>query len=138
MIALDTTHRDPEVLGPSNRSFGLVFAVLFLLLGVSPLWRGGAMRQWALAIAAALFATAIARPQLLGPANRLWLRFGLLMHRVVNPVILAALFYLAVTPFGLVMRFTRKEMVRRFRPDSRLSTYWMPRDRRAADMKQQF
>jgi len=77
-------------------------------------------------------------PSSLAPANRLWLRIGLLMHRIVNPVVMAVLFYGAVTPFGFVMRLTRKGLVRALRFDSTVPTYWVKRDETISRMDQQF
>ena len=128
-----------EVVGPSNRSFGLVFTVVFAAIGLFPIWRGGPVRPWALAVAALFCVTALATPRALAPLNRLWLLIGLGMHRVVNPVVMAALFYLAVTPFGLVMRVLRKGLVRRLHPDATASTYWISRaDGPPSRMDQQF
>ena len=98
-----------EVKSSSNRSFGFVFAVVFALIGMWPLIGGHAARLWALAIAAAFLLIALVRPKLLAPGNRLWTRFGLVLHRVVNPLIMGLIFFLAVTPTALVMRALGKE-----------------------------
>jgi hypothetical protein len=131
-------YEDEAVLGPSDRSFGLVFAIVFLIVAVLPLWRDGEPRRWALAAAALCGVLALAWPRALAPANRLWLRIGMAMHRVINPVVMAVLFYLAVTPFGLVMRLFRRGLVRRMRPDRAASSYWIPREGTCGRMDQQF
>ena len=137
MSVLDP-HRDDAVVGPSNRSFGFLFSGVFLTVGLLPLWRSGEPRSWALAVAALSGMLALVRPSALTPANRLWLRIGLTMHRVVNPIVMAVLFYGAVTPFGLVIRMTRKGLARSLRFDSTVPTYWVSRNDAKSEMDRQF
>ena len=77
-------------------------------------------------------------PAGLGPANRAWLALGLALHRVVTPVVMALLFYLVVTPFGLVMRGFGAGLTPRLRPDPSVDTYWTRRDAKPSRMDQQF
>ena len=126
------------VVGPSDRSFGLTFGALFLIAALLPLWRGGAPRWWALVLSALFWAFAVVRPHALAPANRAWFRIGLLLHRVVNPVVMAVVYYLAVTPFGLLARVFRTRLVRQLRPEPKASTYWIARDEAGSRMDQQF
>ena len=137
MTVLDPLRED-EVVGPSNRSFGFLFTGVFLVVGLLPLWRSAAPRSWALVVAALFGMLALLRPSALTPANRLWLRIGLVMHRVVNPIVMAVLFYGAVTPFGLVMRMSRRGAVRSLRFNSTVRTYWVNRDATKSRMDQQF
>ena len=92
-----------------------------------PLWRGEAIRVWSAGVAAGLLVAAAVAPAVLRPLSRVWQRIGLLLHHVVNPIVMGALFYLAVTPFGLVMRLLRKGLTRRLRPDPDARTYWVSR-----------
>ena len=116
-------HDDEQVVGPSPRSVGLTFGAVFTIAGLLPLATGGAPRAWAL-ITAALFAlVALAVPAPLGPLSRAWLRLGLAMHRVVNPVVMAVLFYAVVTPFGLLMRLVGRGRGPRLRQDRSASSY---------------
>ena len=130
--------REEEVVGPSDRSFGLVFTGVFVIVALLPLWRRGNPRWWALGVAAAFFVLALVWPRALAPLNRLWLRIGLLMHRVVNPIVMGAIFYLVVTPFGLVMRRVRGELAVRLQPDKAAATYWITRSEPWSPMDQQF
>ncbi|MEE8227677.1 MAG: hypothetical protein V3R30_12710, partial [Kiloniellales bacterium] len=88
-----STHEDfsrsHETKRSSDRGFGLVFAAVFAVIGLWPLIGGGALRRWALAVVAAFLAVALVAPRLLGPGNRLWTRFGLLLHRLAGPVLAA-------------------------------------------------
>jgi hypothetical protein len=130
--------QDEEVVGPSDRSFGLVFTAVFAIVGLLPLWRGAAPRWWALTGAGVIGLLALVWPRALAPANRLWLRIGLLLHRIVNPVVMGAIFYLVVTPFGFIMRVRQTGLTARLRPDRDAATYWIARDGGASPMDQQF
>ena len=137
-MSIHESARDEDVVGPSDRSFGFVFTVVFLIVALLPLWRGAEPRWWAVGVAGAFFGLALVWPRALAPLNRLWLRIGLLMHRVVNPVVMGVIYYLVVTPFGLVMRRVRGEPAVRRQPDKTLSTYWIARSDPSAPMDQQF
>ncbi len=118
--------REETVQGSSDRSFGLVFTAVFAIIGLWPLLGDGGVRIWSLAICAVFLATALLRPTLLKPLNRLWTEFGLLLHHVVNPIIMGLLFYLVVTPTGLVMRALGKDLLR-LRFDRQAKSYWIER-----------
>ena len=124
----------------SERSFGLVFAVVFAVVALYPLLRGGEARWWALAVAAAFLLTGLVRADLLRPLNRLWFRFGLLLNRVVSPVVMGVLFFLTVTPVGLLMRLRDRDLLSQELDPDRPS-YWIEVDRAKAapsSMKKQF
>ena len=113
--------------GGSDRGFGVFFAVVFFVIGLFPLLNGGPPRAWALGVAAALLAAAFVRPALLAPFNRVWFRFGLLLQRVVNPLVMAVIYFAVVTPTGLIMRALGKDALRlRYDPDAQ--SYWIHRD----------
>ena len=118
--------RAQEIRGSSDRSFGLVFAGLFLLLGLWPLMHRRPTREWALGAAAGFFLIALIRPAVLAPLNRLWLCFGLVLQRIVSPLVLGLLFFLTVTPIGVLMRLVGKNPLRLgFEPEGR--SYWIER-----------
>ena len=111
----------------SDRSFGYVFAVVFAVIGLFPLWRLEAPRWWSLALAVGFAICAALFPHVLNPLNRGWLAFGKLLHRIVSPVVMGAVFFLAVTPTALIMRLRGRDLLlRRWRPD--LSSYWIERE----------
>ncbi len=134
----DSFHTDVNT-APSHRSFGALFTVVFLVVGTLPLWRGGAVRTWALVVATLVGLVTMAAPQALAPLSRLWLRLGLAMHRVINPLVMGALFYLVVTPFGLVRQALGKGLTPRLAKDPSARTYWIDRTQQPASrMDQQF
>lgn len=115
-----------EVQMGSERSFGWVFAVVFAVVGLFPLQDGGAIRWWALAVAALFAAAALLAPRILRPLNVVWFKFGMLLHHVVTPVVMALLFFGTVTPVGILMRLTGKDPMRlRRAPEAR--SYWIDR-----------
>jgi hypothetical protein len=125
----------------SDRSFGYVFAAVFALIGLFPLWRLDAPRWWSLAIAACFAFIALLYPRALGPLNRIWLAFGKLLHRIVSPLVMGGVYFLAVTPTGLIMRLRGRDLLSlRRRPD--LTTYWIEREAEtlppSETMKKQF
>jgi len=120
--------REEEIAGSSDRTFGLVMAAGFALVGAAPmLHRGpGAVRWWSLALALAFLLVALVRPSLLAPLNRLWLRFGLLLARIVSPIGLALLYFTTIVPVGLLMRATGGDPLR-LRRDPAATSYWIRR-----------
>ena len=132
--------REEEVKVGSERSLGMVFAAVFAIVGLFPLWDGGAVRLWALIVAGVFLALALIAPALLGPLNRLWFRFGMLLNRIVSPLVIGLLFFLTVTPMALIMRVAGKDPLR-LRFDKAAESYWIPRDPPGPDpqtMRNQF
>ena len=125
-----STHEDfartEEIRGSSDRSFGLVFTGAFLLVGVWPLLSRRPVKAWALGVAAAFLIASLVRPAALAPLNRVWLYVGLLLQRIVSPVVLGILFFLTVTPIGLLMRLTGKNPLH-LGFDREAQSYWIDR-----------
>lgn len=118
--------RTHDVRMGSDQSFGIVFCAVFALIGLYPLVGGSGVRHWALGISVAFLLVAFARPELLGPLNRVWLKFGLLLGRIVSPLAMGLVFFLVMTPIGLVMRLFGKDLLRlRLEPESK--SYWIER-----------
>ncbi|MGE4218629.1 MAG: SxtJ family membrane protein [Alphaproteobacteria bacterium] len=119
--------RDETVTGSSDRGFGIVFAVVFTIVGLWPLTGDRDPRWWSVALAAAFLLAALLRPGVLAPLNRLWTRFGLLLHKIVNPLVMGLMFFVVITPMGIVMRMAGKDPMR-LRRDGAASTYWIARE----------
>lgn len=116
-----------DIKGSSNRAFGVVFVVVFLIVGFWPLLEDQAPRIWALIIATSLSIFAVFFPSLLAPFNLIWMKFGLLLHRIVNPIVMGLIFFLTVMPTGLIMRALRKDPLS-VKLDKSLKTYWIVRN----------
>lgn len=122
----DRASGDAVATGSSDRAFGLVFAAVFAAIGFYP-WLGGhGVRPWALAVAGGLVAVAAVVPAVLAPLNRAWQRVGHAMHVVTTPLILALIFFVVITPMGLLMRALGKDPLRLRRAPGAAS-YWIER-----------
>jgi hypothetical protein len=118
--------RDEEIKGSSDRAFGVVFTVVFAIIGLWPLIGGGNPYIWALSIAGGFLVAALVYPSILAPLNRLWMKFGLLLHKITNPIIMGLVFFVTVTPIALIMRMRGKDPLnRKFDPEA--TSYWIER-----------
>jgi hypothetical protein len=118
--------RDDHVKAGSDRGFGLVFAGFFTLMSALSWWRGHTSWHWALPLAAVFLVIALVYPRILNPLNKLWLKFGLLLYKVVNPIVLGLLFFLTITPIGMLMRAFGKDFLR-LKLDGSVKSYWIDR-----------
>ena len=108
---------------PSNRSFGTLFTVVFALAGSYVWWRGGPTYPWWFGLSGLILLVTLARPGLLAPLNRAWMKLAQVLNRIVSPLVLGLMFFGVFTPVGLLMRlFGRDAMKRQFDRDAR--TYW--------------
>ena len=110
----------------SDRSFGIVFTVFFAIVGLLPLLHAHGIRLWALTLSAVFLLLALLIPSVLAPLNRFWTKFGMLLHHIVSPIALGILFFLVVTPIGLIMRALGKDPLR-LRFDRSAASYWIER-----------
>ena len=124
----------------SERSFGIVFAIVFTIIGALPLLKGGELRLWALLVAAVFLGLGLLAPGILRPLNILWFKFGLLLGRIIAPIVISLLFFIAVTPTALVMRLLRKDLLS-LKFDRKAKSYWINRSKTEnpmGSMKNQF
>lgn len=116
-----------EVKGSSDRVFGLVFSTVFAIIALYPLLGGGMIRVWSLIVAIIFLLFALIVPSILAPANRLWMKFGEMLHRIVSPLALGVVFYFAVLPTGLLLRLIGKDSLC-LRLDPTAESYWIKRE----------
>jgi predicted membrane metal-binding protein len=127
-----------DVKSGSDRSFGLVFAVVFCIVALFPLLDSGDVRIWALIVASIFVLAAFFCTAALKPLNLTWFKFGLLLHKIVNPIIMGLMFYLTIMPIGLIMRLAGKDILN-LRIDKAAPTYWITRESPERDsLKNQF
>src|SRR4051812_45215228 len=107
----------------SDRSFGFLLSVFFLVVGLIPLWKRGEIRWWAVAAAAVMLLLALIAPSILRQPKRAWLFLGFMLGMVVNPIVLGFLFFVIVTPVALIMRLFGHDALR-LRGDPNAPTYW--------------
>ena len=118
--------RNETVIGGSDRSFGIVMTAAFAVISLLNWWREGHSWRWTIGIAAVFLAATLVHPAALKPLNRLWLKFGMLLHKVVNPIVMALVFFGTVLPTGLVMRTLGKDPLRLKRQPN-VDSYWIER-----------
>jgi hypothetical protein len=120
----------------SNRSFGVVFFVVFLAISLWPLISDNNIRIWSLIISFIFLALGLINSIFLSPLNKLWFKFGILLGKFMSPLIMAVIFFIVVTPIGLIMRIFNKDLLKlKFNKDK---TYWITKDKIKSEMKNQF
>lgn len=125
--------------GPSDRNFGGVFTAAFLFFGLWPLRHHAPVRLWCLAVSGVFLLVTLVRPTLLHGPNLIWTKLGVLLGRVVNPIVTGLLFYLVFTPIAVVLRWMGKDLLR-LAANPTGQTYWIQRNTAGelSDMKNQF
>ena len=121
----------------SNRSFGLVFFVVFLLVALWPLKNAEDIRLWSLVLSIIFFILGIFNSKLLTPLNKLWMKFGIFLGAIISPIIMGIVYFLVVTPIGIFMRLLGKDLLKTSTV-KQTSTYWIKRDEQKSSMKKQF
>ena len=121
----------------SNRSFGFLFFVVFFVVSLWPLKSQGDLRLWAFILSLVLLVLGVLNSKLLTPLNKLWFKFGILLGSIVSPIVMGAVFFIVVTPIGLIMRLLGKDLLR-INKSKPISTYWINRDKQKNTMKKQF
>ena len=120
----------------SNRSFGIVFFVVFLLIAFYPLTYSGELKLWSVIISLIFLSLGLINSKILTPLNKLWFRFGIFLGKIISPVIMGIIFFLVVTPIGLVMRLLGKDLLNlRYNKNK---TYWIEKNDPKSKMKNQF
>ena len=120
----------------SNRSFGIVFFIVFLLIALYPLLKGNDLRIWSLIISFIFLILGLINSKLLVPLNRLWFKFGLLLGKFISPLIMGIIFFLVVTPIGIGMRLFKKDLLNL--KYNKKETYWIDKTGPKSKMKNQF
>ncbi len=121
----------------SNRSFGLVFFALFLIISLWPLINDAEIRIWSLIISIVFLLLGLFNSKILTPLNKLWFKFGIILGKFVAPIVMGIVFFLVVTPTGIIMRLTGKNLLG-LKKDIKKDTYWIKKNNYLSSMKNQF
>ena len=119
----------------NNITFGILFFVFFLIIGLYPLKSDGTTRIWSLVLSSAFLIITIVRPNLFTYLNRLWIKFGILLGKIISPIVMGLVFFFVVTPIGILVRIFKKDVMGLKRG---ANTYWINREDKAQSMKKQF
>ncbi len=120
----------------SNRSFGIVFFIVFLLIALYPLIYSGEIRVWSAIISLTFLILGLLNSKILTPLNKLWFKFGIFLSKIISPFIMGIIFFLVVTPIGLIMKFMRKDLLNL--KYNKGKTYWIEKKGPKSKMKNQF
>ena len=120
----------------SNRSFGIVFFVVFLLISLYPLINSENVRLWSLAVSCIFLILGILNSNLLSPLNKIWFKFGILLGRIISPIVMGIIFFLVVTPIAFMMRLLGKDLLNLKYNDNQ--SYWIEKSGPKSKMKNQF
>ena len=121
---------------PSNKNFGIVFFLVFLIIGFWPLINTEEVRIWAIIISIIFLLLGLTNSKLLNPLNQIWFKFGILLSKIISPIVMGTIFFLVVTPIGLLMKIFRKDLLNlKLNKDK---TYWIKKTDSNSNMKNQF
>ena len=120
----------------SNKSFGLVFFIVFLIIATYPLINNQNIRIWSLVIALIFLILGLISSNILSPLNRIWFKFGIFLGKIVSPVIMGVIFFFVVTPIAFIMKILKKDLLNlKFNSEN---SYWIQRNEPDSKMKNQF
>ena len=125
-----------EIKISSNRSFGIVFFIVFLLIGIYPFLNGSDLRIWSLLISLVFLILGLINSKILTPLNKLWFKFGLFLGKIISPLVMGFIFFIVVTPTGIIMRLMRKDLLNL--KYNQKKTYWIDKTGPKSKMKNQF
>ena len=120
----------------SNRNFGIVFFIVFLLIALYPLINSEDIRIWSVIVSLIFLILGFLNSKILTPLNKLWFKFGILLGKIISPLIMAGIFFLVVTPLGLIMRLLKKDLLNLKFNKNR--SYWIEKKGPKSKMKNQF
>ena len=120
----------------SNKSFGIVFFVVFLLISLYPLLNNESIRIWSLVISIIFLILGVLNSKILSPLNKIWFKFGIFLGKIISPIVMGIIFFLVVTPTGFIMRLLGKDVLNLKYNDHKY--YWIEKTGPKSKMKDQF
>ena len=120
----------------SNRSFGIVFFVVFLVIGLWPIINNGDIRNWSVIISAIFLVLGLLNSKVLTPLNKAWFKFGIFLGNFIAPIVMAIVYFLVVTPIGILMKIVKKDLINLRKNNNK--SYWIEKNEIKSSMKNQF
>ena len=120
----------------SNKSFGIVFFIVFLIIALYPMLKGQDLRLWSLIISFIFLILGMINSSILNPLNKIWFKFGILLGNIISPIVMAIVFFGVVLPTGIVMKILRKDLIGLKKNNK--NTYWIEKKSQMTSMKNQF
>jgi len=129
--------KNKEIKLPSNKSFGIVFFIVFFIIALWPLKSGSDIRIVPLLISLIFLILGLINSNLLKPLNIIWMKFGLMLGKFMNPIIMGLIYYLTVVPTGLILKILNKNLLNIKKKNDQKS-YWIKKEKSQSTMKNQF
>ena len=129
--------RNSKIKINSNRSFGIVFFFVFLIISLWPLLNENTLRVWSIIVAIIFLILGLINSNFLTPLNKLWFKFGKILGSVVAPIVMGVIFFLVITPTGFIMKLLGKDLLNK-KYNNKVKSYWINREKSKSTMKQQF
>ena len=129
--------KDSKIKINSNRSFGIVFFFVFLIISLWPLLNKNELRVWSIIVAIIFLILGLVNSNFLTPLNKLWFKFGKLLASIVAPIVMGIVFFLVITPTGIIMKMLGKDLLNK-KYNNKIKSYWINREKSKSSMKQQF
>ena len=127
-----------EIKISTNRNFGIVFFIVFLLISLWPLIDAGDLRVWSLIVSFIFLVLGLLNSSILNPLNKLWYKFGIILGNLISPLIMGIIFFTIVTPIAYILRIFKKDVLKlKFRSDE-INSYWIKKENLKNSMKKQF
>ena len=121
---------------PTNKNFGIVFSIVFLIISFWPLLKSENIKYWSLVVSVIFFILALLNSKILTPLNKAWMKFGFILSKIVSPIVMGFIFFFVVTPTGIIMRVLGKNLLNLKKNNQ--NTYWIKKDNKNNNMKNQF
>ena len=129
--------KQKEIKTSSNKSFGLVFFVIFMTIALWPLLNDGNIRIWSVIVSIIFLILGLFNSKILTPFNKLWMRLGILLGAIVSPIVMGIVYFAVITPIGLIMKLFGKDVLN-LKIDKNKNTYWTLKKKTPSKMKDQF
>ena len=120
----------------SNKSFGILFFIIFLIIGLWPLYHSNPIRLWSVIVAVIFLILGLSNSRILSPFNKVWVKFGELLGKIIAPIVMFVVFFVILTPLSLVIRIFKKDLLKV--KYSKEKSYWIKREKNIGSMKKQF
>ena len=127
---------DKKIKIGSNRSFGIVFSIVFLIIALYPLLNNDSVKIWSIILSLVFFILGMLNSNILSPLNRIWFKFGMILGGIVSPIVMGLVFFLVVTPTALILRLFKKDTLNLKKNEN--ATYWIDKKDKKNKMKYQF
>ena len=121
----------------SNKSFGILFFIVFILIGIWPLFNAEVLRVWPIPIALIFLVLGITNSKILTPINLIWIKFGELLGKIIAPIVMALIYFIILTPISLLLRLIKKDILK-IKILKKTDSYWIKREKKIGSMKKQF